>query len=271
MFFETRDGTKLAYEDYGQGDPILFVHGAMLSTDMWEYQFPYFVERGYRVIGMDRRGHGRSDRPSTGYDIETGADDLADLIEHLDLRDFTVITHSMGGHETVSYLNKYGEDRVARLALVSALLPFMKQTDDNPHGIPEALIEATLAQVQRNRPRWLANQAQAYFATNLFNDVSPAMIESVIAQCLTPSPWAVLQSQRAVLNTDLRKQVAAVTVPTLIVHGDADFSAPIDVTGRRTAELLPKADYKEYPGAGHGVYITHQDQLNADLLAFIQS
>ncbi|NUR84618.1 MAG: alpha/beta hydrolase [Nonomuraea sp.] len=269
MFFETRDGVKLAYEDYGQGEPILFVHGAMLNTDMWEYQFPYFVERGYRVIGMDRRGHGRSDRPSTGYDVETGADDLADLIEHLDLRDLTVVTHSMGGHESVAYLARHGDSRVKRLALISAMLPFMLRTPDNPSGVPQAIIDRGVAQIRHDRPKWLARQAQAFFATHLGNDVSPAMIDAVMAQCLSPSPWAVLRAQEAVLNADLRKEVAAITVPTMIVHGDADFSAPIDVTGRRTAELLPAADYREYPGAGHGVYITHHERLNADLLGFI--
>ncbi|GAA0333978.1 alpha/beta hydrolase [Actinoallomurus spadix] len=270
MFFETTDGTRLAYEDYGQGPAIVFVASCMLSTDMWEYQVPFFVERGYRCVALDRRGHGRSDRPSGGYDLDTTADDLAALIEHLDLRDVTLVGHSMGGGEVARYLARHGEERVARAVFISAMLPFMKQTADNPAGIPEALFEATQAKIRADRPKWLADQAQVFFATHLGPAVSPALIAWMLRECEATSPWAVLKFQEALFHADHRAGLREITIPTLVIHGAADFSAPVDVTGRRTAEIIPGTVYKEYPTAGHGIFVSHQDELNADLLDFIK-
>ncbi|WP_049565214.1 alpha/beta fold hydrolase [Nonomuraea sp. SBT364] len=270
MFFETSDGTRLAYEDYGQGDPIVFVASSMLCSDMWEYQVPCFVERGYRCVSLDRRGHGRSDRPSTGYDLDTAADDLAVLIERLDLRDVTLVGHSMGGAEIARYLARHGESRVRRVALLSAMLPFVRQTDDNPEGVPSFLLDASLAALDADRPHWLARQAQAFFATHLGNEVSVAQSDHVMQQCLATSAWAVRQCQQAVVDFDHRATLPEITVPTLVVHGAADFSAPVEVTGRRTAQLIPGATYLEYPTAGHGLFVSHRDQLNADLLAFLK-
>lgn len=209
MFFTTHDGTSLAYEDYGQGEPVLFLASWALSSDMWEYQIPFLVERGYRCVTLDRRGHGRSERPSTGYDLDTCADDVAALIEHLDLRGVTLVGHSAGGAEAARYLARHGEDRIARVAFVSAVLPFLKRTEDNPEGRPEEGLRA-------------------------------------------------------------RAALREITVPALVVHGAADASALVDLTGRRTAALVPGAVYKEYPTGGHGLFVTHKDALNDDLLAFIK-
>ncbi|MFG1750775.1 alpha/beta fold hydrolase [Streptosporangium sandarakinum] len=269
-YFETTDGTRLSYEDYGAGAPIVFVSSWALSSDMWEYQVPFFAERGYRCVLFDRRGHGRSDRPSTGYDTDTRADDLAALIEHLDLREVTLVGHSAGGGEVARYLARHGEDRVARVAFVAAVLPFLKLTDDNPGGVPEALSEATVAQFQKDRPKWFADRAQGFFATHLGNDVSPALIDLTMRQCLESSPWATTAVWREMFSADHRDALRAMTVPTLIVHGAADQSARVELTGRRTAELMPNAVYKEYPTAGHGLYVTHKDQLNADILELIK-
>jgi pimeloyl-ACP methyl ester carboxylesterase len=271
MYFETNDGTRLAYEDYGQGTPIVLVASAMLCSDMWEYQIPWFTDRGYRCIALDRRGHGRSDRSSAGYDLDTGADDLAALIEQLDLTDITLVGHSTGGAEVARYLARHGEQRVARAAFLSAVLPFMKLADDNPGGVPEVLAEMMLAQIRADRPKWLATQEQAFFATHLGNDVSPAQIAHTRQQCLATSSWATLQLQREVFHFDHRPSLAAITVPSLVVHGGADFSVPVEVSGRRTAELIPGARYLEYPTAGHGLFISHSEQLNNDLLDFITS
>ena len=275
MYFESPvDGTRLAYEDYGAGSPVVFVAGAMLSAEMWEYQVPYFVERGYRCVAIDRRGHGRSDRPSGGYDIATTAEDLYGLLEHLDLRGATLVGHSTGGAEVAHLLARHGgdaEQRVARAAFVSAILPCMRLSEDNPTGIPEELALELFRQIRTDRGKWMARQTQAYFATHLGNDVSPEQVAETYRQCMATSPWATLKMQEACYYADSREALRAITVPALVVHGTADFSAPIDATGRRTAELLPGCTYKEYPTGGHGLYLSHAAELNADLLEFIKS
>jgi pimeloyl-ACP methyl ester carboxylesterase len=238
---------------------------------MWEYQIPYFTERGYRCIALDRRGHGRSDRPSTGYDIDTTADDLAALLEHLDLTGVTLVGHSFGGAEVARYLARHGEERVARVALVSAVVPFLKQTDDNPDGLPETALEATIAQFRTDRPHWFARQAQVWYATHLGNEVSPALIDWTLRKCLSASPWATTQLMRSMFHADHRAGLREITVPTLVVHGAADTSAPIAITGRRTAQLVPGCRYVEYPTAGHGLFVTHAQELNAELLELLKS
>ena len=271
MLFESTDGTRLAYEDYGRGQPIVFVASWVLSADMWEYQIPFFVEHGYRCVALDRRGHGRSDRPSTGYDPDTGADDLAALLEHLDLREVILVGHSIGGAEVARYLARHGEGRIARAAFLSATLPFLKLTDDNPGGVPEAALQATLTALRTDRPKWFARQSQVWFGTHLGNEVSPAMIEHTIAQCLSTSPWATAKLYESAFHIDHRDTLREISIPTLIVHGKADAGARVDMTARRTAKLIPGTVYKEYPTAAHGLYFTHKDELNADLLDFINS
>ncbi|OLT05040.1 arylesterase [Pseudonocardia sp. CNS-004] len=272
--FTTTDGTRLAYEDYGtgggSGEPIVFVASWVLDADMWEYQIPFFAERGYRCIALDRRGHGRSDRPPTGYDIDTTADDLAALLEHLDLTGVTLVGHSFGGAEVARYLARHGEDRVARVAFVSAVVPFLKQTDDNPDGLPEAALEATIAQFRTDRPKWFAQQAQVWYATHLGNEVSPALIDWTLGKCLSASPWATTQLFRSMFHADHRAGLREITVPSLVVHGAADTSAPVELTGRRTAHLVPGCRYVEYPTAGHGLFVTHAEQLNAELLELLK-
>ncbi|WP_310727734.1 alpha/beta hydrolase [Streptomyces sp. N2A] len=270
MFFETHDGTQLWYEEYGTGETLVFVASSMLNTEMWEYQLPFFAENGFRCVAFDRRGHGRSDRPSGGYDIDSTADDLAALLDHLDLRNVTLIGHSLGGAEIARYLARHGSERVSRAVLIAAMLPFLAGADDNPDGVPEAAVAATMAQLRADRPKWLTRQAQAFFATHLGNEVSPALVEHTLAQCLSASPWATLQAQRESLFNDQRATLPEIDVPVLVIHGAADASAPVELTGRRTARLIPGAVYEEYPTAGHGIYASHHEQLNADVLAFVK-
>ncbi|WP_067695351.1 alpha/beta fold hydrolase [Nocardia jejuensis] len=270
-YFDTTDGTRLAYEDYGTGAPLVFVAGWSLHADMWEYQLSFFLDQGYRCVLLDRRGHGRSDRPSTGYDVDTRADDLAALLEHLDLREVTLIAHSAGGGEVVRYLSRHTSERVARIALLAPAIPFMLRTEDNPVGIPAELFEASVAQLRADRPKWFADRAQGYFATHLGTNVSQAVIEEEMRRCLSASPYASLAIQAELLTSDHRADVAAVTVPMLLLHGIPDQSIPIDVTSRRTIEIAPHAVYKEYADAGHGLYISHAAQVNADILEFLKS
>ncbi|WP_433574808.1 alpha/beta fold hydrolase [Nocardia brasiliensis] len=269
-YIQVADGTRLAYEDYGAGAPILFLAGWVLNAEMWEYQVPFFLERGYRCVLLDRRGHGRSDRPAAGYDADTRADDVAALVEQLDLRDLVVVTHSSGGGEAARYVTRHGADRVAKLAFIAATLPCLELTDDNPEGLPTELSQAQMAQWRVDRPRWFADRAQGYFATHLGNQVSPALIEHEIRRCLSASPYATAAMWQSNFETDFRPDLQGITVPTLVVHGVPDQSAPIEITGRRTAKLVPHCVYKEYPTAGHGLYVTHATQLNGDLLEFIE-
>jgi non-heme chloroperoxidase len=269
-YFTGSDGTQLAYEDHGTGRPLVLLAGWTLAADMWEYQVPFLVEAGYRCVLLDRRGHGRSDSPSGGYDLDTLADDVAALVEHLDLRDVTLVGHSNGAGECVRYLARHGEERVAAVAFVCGTGPYQEQTEDNPDGLPEALVEAAIAAFRRDRPKFFADRAQGYYATHLFNDVSPALIELGVRQCLLANPVAAVEFWRAAYHADHRADLRAITVPALVVHGAADQSADVARTGRRTAALVPGAVYREYPTAGHGLYVTHRDQLNADLIELVE-
>ena len=268
--FHSTDGTRLAYEEYGEGAPVVFIASWALHADMWEYQIPYFAERGYRCVALDRRGHGRSDRPSGGYDLDTLTDDIAALLDHLDLRGVTLAGHSFGGVEVAHFLGRHGTQRVARVAYVASMLPCLTRTDDNPEGVPGEYGEASVAALRADRPRWFADRAQGFFATHLGNDASPALIEETMRQCLSASPWALVAVQRTMWAADERATLRAARVPTLVVHGTADQSALIDVTGRRLPALVPGCVYLEYPAAGHGLYATHRDTLNADLLEFLK-
>ena len=264
--FQTADATTLHYEDYGAGRPIVLVASWTLGAPMWEYQVPFLVEHGYRCVLPERRGHGRSGRPAGGYDLDTMADDLAELLDALDLTAITLVGMSAGGGEVARYLQRHGTDRVAGVAFLSAVLPFLEHTPDNPAGLPVELCELAVSQFRSDRPKWFAERAQGYFATHLGNDVSPALIEDSVRQCLSCSPVATVDMWRSAFHTDHRDTLRALELPVLVVHGSADQSAPVELTGRRTAELVPGCDYREYPTAGHGLYVTHRDQLNADLL-----
>jgi pimeloyl-ACP methyl ester carboxylesterase len=264
------DGTDLAYQDYGTGTPIVFVAGWSLHGDAWEYQLHHFLQHGFRCILPDRRGHGRSGRPSAGYDVDTRAEDLAGLIDLLDLRGVTLVSHSVGGGELVRYLSRHGSDRVARIAMLAPVLPFLMQTRDNPAGAPEAALEATLQQLRTDRPQWFADMAPSYFATHLRPGTSQAVIDEEVRRGLSAAPHAILEVQAHGFRTDHRADVAALTVPTLVLHGQADQQIPIELTSRQLVKLAPHAVLKEYWDAGHGLYITHQKEVNEEILAFIK-
>ncbi|WP_227980926.1 alpha/beta fold hydrolase [Nocardia spumae] len=267
-YFQTADNTTLAYEVYGTGAPIVFLAGWSLNTDMWEHQVPYLVERGYRCILLDRRGHGRSDRPADGYDNDTRADDVAAFLEHLDIRDAVLIGHSGGGAEAVHYLARHGQDRIRKLVLVAAAVPKLRWSEDHPAGVPAAAIDASIAALCADRAKWMADRAQGYFATHLGNDVSPALIDQEVRRCLSCAPWAATTMQREIADSDLRPDLARITVPVLLLHGLADQSIPIEPTSRVAVDLLADAVLKEFPTAGHGLYVTHAAELNREIDEF---
>jgi non-heme chloroperoxidase len=269
-FIETDDRTQLFYVDGGAGRPVVFVASAWLSSRMWEFQVPHLAARGLRCITYDRRGHGRSDWPWNGYDYDTLADDLATLLARLDLRDATLVAHSMGGGEVIRYLTRHGTGRVERIALVAATLPFPMKEDDNPNGIDRTLMEADMAVRTADRPKWFADNAGGFFGLGLPGvSISPEFVRFMIGQCLDCSATAASEVFLTGFTTDFRNELKAIRVPTLIVHGTHDVQAPIDICGRKTAQLVPDNRFVEYENAAHGLFVTHANRLNGDLVAFI--
>ena len=266
-FIETRDRASLFYKDWGAGKPVVFVHGWALHSDMWQYQMIHLAGQGLRCIAYDRRGHGRSSDPGRGYDYDTLADDLAALLNRLNLREVTLVGHSMGGGEIVRYLTRHGNSRIARIVLLAPGTPFLLKTADNPDGVNQQVFEFLRAAWSRDFPKWLADNARPFFTP----ETSPQMIEWGIGMCLQTSLKAVMDCNRAVTETDFRAELRKITVPTLIIHGNTDQSHPLALTGKKTAQLIPGSQLKVYEGAPHGLFITHLDRLNRDLLAFLKS
>lgn len=261
---ETRDSTRLFYKDFGAGPPVVLVHAWSLSSAMWEYQLPVLLDAGHRCVAMDRRGHGRSDVPGTGYDLDTLADDLAELLNRLDLRGVTLVAHSMGTCEITRYLARHGSGRIARAVYLGAMTPYLAGV------VGPAFVGAVVAALHADRPGWFRDGASGYFATPR-SGVSDALVDDGVATILATPLEVQTACFRAMAGTDLTADLAAVDVPALVVHGDADASAPVDITGRPTAALLPDARLEVYPGAPHGFYVTERERLAKDLLGFLSS
>ncbi len=268
-FIETADQAKLFVTEWGSGPPVVFTHAWGLRSDQWDYQVPALAAAGMRCVLYDRRGHGRSDRPAVGYDLDTMADDLAAVIEHFGLRDLTLVAHSLGSKEAVRYLTRHGDSRVARLVLVAPTTPLMRRTADNPDGLDPALIDANYAAVAADVPRWCAD----FEATCPYFGASPGssqgLIDWTIRMIVDTPARVLLETLKVNSHADTRGELQKIEVPTLILHGDRDASAPIDLTGRKTAALIRDAALMIYPGAGHGLYASDHDAVNADILAFI--
>ena len=254
-FVETEDGASLFYLDWGTGKPVLFTHAWSLNADIWEYQLVELADQGLRCIAYDRRGHGRSSDPGRGYDYDRLADDLAAVINQLDLTDVTLVAHSMGNGEAVRYLRRHGSARVARLVMLSTIPP--QSTAD---------FSALIAAQKQDHPPFLAKGVSAF--TGDHPAVSPAMTEWIIAQFMLASPKATIDCMRAIAGGDFRADMRVVTVPTLIAHGDKDLVNPLETTAQKVAALIPGSTLKVYEGAPHGLVITHRDRLAREILAF---
>lgn len=263
-FIAARDGTPLYFKDWGAGKPVLFVSAWGLNSDMWQYQMTPMTGEGFRCVAYDRRGHGRSAQPSDGYDYDTLSDDLAALIEHLDLRGVTLVGHSMAGGEVVRYLSRHGASRVSRIVLIAPTTPFMLKTADNPDGIPREGFDQVRAEWTGDFPKWLADNARPFFVAA----TSQAMVDWVLHLMTQTSLKALLDCNTAIIETDFRSELPKIGVPALIIQGDNDASTPLDLTGRRTAALIPNSKLKVYEGAPHGLMFTHTERLNRDLIAF---
>ncbi|MDO9383576.1 MAG: alpha/beta hydrolase [Hyphomicrobiaceae bacterium] len=270
MKFKTRDGTHLFYEDTGTGKPLVLIHGWPLSSAMWEYQLNELPERGIRCIAYDRRGFGKSDHPAVGFDYDTLASDLNDLLEHLDLHDVTLAGFSMGGGEVVRYLSTYGSDRVTRIALIAAVTPFMLKTSDNPDGVDKSVFDDIEAGLRVDRPNFLTDFTKTFFGFGwISSPISDAMLASNVELAMHASSRATLGCAKAFSQTDFRNDLKAISVPALIIHGDADKTVPFEASGQRTAKAIAGSKLVVYSGAPHGLHYTERARLNADLESWV--
>ena len=269
-FVDTKDNVELFYRDWGAGEPVMFCAAWALSSVAWQYQMMAVVDSGRRAVAYDRRGHGRSDDPGGGYDYDTLADDLAAVIDRLDLHGVTLVAHSMGSGEAVRYLTRHGHDRVDRLVLLAPTTPFPLKTPDNPDAVDGALFAQRRAQWRSDFGQWLLDNEGPYVGDGLPGcAVSPLLREQTKTDMLTATLQAVIEFQRTGVETDFRDELTRIAVHTLVIQGDSDESAPLPLTGSRTAELIPDCRLVIYENGPHGLYLTHRDRLNHDLLAFI--
>lgn len=271
-FIKTNDGTSLFYKDWGSGPPVVFIHGWPLNSDMWEYQMVPLARQGLRTIAYDRRGFGRSDQPGGAYNYDVLADDLAALLDALDLHDVTLVGFSMGGGEVARYLARHGSARIARTVLVAAVTPFLLKTADNPDGVDRSVFDQMVEQLGTDRPHFLASFGKAFYGVGLLRSpVSTEFLEWSGDLALQGSPLATLDCVRLFSETDFRGDLASFDKPTLVIHGTSDGTVPSEVSGQRAAAAIAGARLVEYEGAPHGLFYTEKDRLTADLLAFIRS
>lgn len=271
QFIETADGTRLFFRDSGTGRAVVFLAPWSLNSAWWEYQMADLAGRGLRCVAYDRRGHGRSGEPNRGYDFDTLADDLAAVLEQLDLHDLTLVGQSVGCGEIVRYLSRHASNRVARVVLVSTITPFILKTDDNPEGVDRTTLEYVRKVLSKDRPHPVAAAAPAFFGApknNVSQEIMDWWVRMMVDQC---SLKVMLDLHRTFTETDFRHELRKISVPTLLIHGDNDTSSPIETTARKTAPLISGSQLKVYEGAAHGLPITHGDRLNADLIAFANS
>lgn len=267
---ETRDQTKLHVRDWGEGRPVVLIHGWPLNADSWEHQALALAEHGYRVVAYDRRGFGRSEQPFTGYDYDTLADDLSAVIQTLELTDAALAGFSMGGGEVARYMSRHDGAGVKQAALISSIAPFMLQAGDNPDGVPADVFNEIKSGLRNDRPQFLADFFRDFYGQDTdAGGVSEGMLKWTLMMALQGSPKATLDCVDAFGRTDLRTDMQAFDVPTLVVHGTGDATVPIDPTGRAAAKAIGNSELKEYEGAPHGLTATHAEQLNEDLLAFL--
>lgn len=260
----TSDGVRLHAKDWGNGAPILFIHAWSMSSDFWEYQMYPLSMQGFRCVAYDRRGCGRSEDSGDGYDLDTLADDLACVIDQLDLSDATLVGHSLGSNEVVRYLARHGSPRVKRAVLVAGGTPPLLKCDDNPDGIDPAFFAASRAAYVANRAKWLEDNSGPFFMP----DTSPGIINWTRTMMMQSSFRAAAETQRTFAGTDLRPDLQKIDIPVMIIHGTADASIPITF-GRRTQKFLRDWRTIEYDGAPHGLPVTHAERLAKDIAEFV--
>ena len=269
--FTTKEGVEIFYKDWGRGQPVVFSHGWPLSADAWDGQMAFLLEKGYRVIAHDRRGHGRSAQTFENNTMDQFADDLAQLIEHLDLKDAILVGHSTGGGEVTRYIGRHGTKRVAKAVLLGAVPPLMLKTDKNPGGLPMEVFDGIRKGTADNRTQFFKDIVTPFYGYNRPGaKMSEGIRDSFWMQGMMGGIKAQLDSIKAFSETDFTEDLKKFDVPTLILHGDDDQIVPIGASAMISSKLVPNAELKIYAGADHGLSQTHQDKFNADLLAFIE-
>jgi non-heme chloroperoxidase len=268
----TKDGTSIYYKDWGTGQPITFSHGWPLSADAWDAQMLFLGQQGYRVIAHDRRGNGRSSQPWDGNDMDHYADDLAELMNFLDLKNTIMVGHSTGGGEVARCIGRHGAGRVAKAVLISAVPPLMLKTDKNPGGLPMSVFDGLRTSLAANRSQFYQDVALPFFGYNRPGaKISKGTQDNFWLQGMTGSHKSQYDTIKAFSETDFTEDLKKIDIPVLVLHGEDDQIVPIDAAGRASAKILKNAKLKTYPGYPHGMPITHADEINADLLAFIKS
>lgn len=270
-YLEAADGNEIHFRDWGSGTPVVLIHGWPITGDMWENQANYLVSHGARVITYDRRGFGLSGHTWDGYDYDTFAGDLHALIEELDLEDAVLVGFSMGGGEVVRYLSEYGEERVSKAVLVSAVTPFLLKTEDNPDGIDEKEFDKIGTALLEDRNSFLSEFGSKFYGRSVINHtVSDAVLQWTQAMTYTASLRSIVASAKAWSTTDFREDMKRITIPVRVIHGTSDSTVPIDQSARKAMKFLTNATLSEYEGEPHGLFMTAPDKLNAELLDFIQ-
>jgi non-heme chloroperoxidase len=272
LFIETEPGVRLYVTDYGEGKPVILIHGWPLSSDMWEYQTEALINAGLRVIAYDRRGFGQSSKPWNGYDYSTLAADLKSIVDKLELSDVTLIGFSMGGGEIVRYFNTYGSHNISKAALIASVTPYMLKTEDNPDGTPQEVFDGMAQKMTDDRMDFLEGFSKDFYGVGaLSKPVSTAFLQHDLMVASCASPHATLECAKAFSSTDFREEMVSITVPTLVIHGDSDKTVPIKAAGEKASKLIPDCRYIVYDGAPHGLFYTEKDKLNKDLIDFIRS
>jgi non-heme chloroperoxidase len=266
----TKDGTQIYYKDWGTGPVVTFSHGGPLNADMWDGQMLFLEQNGFRVIAHDRRGHGRSSQASTGNDMDGYADDLAAVIEALDLNEVTLVGHSTGGGEVARYIGRHGTSRVAKAVLIAAVPPLMAKTANNPEGLPMEVFDDLRAKLFKDRSQTYKEFAAPFYGANRPGaNVSQGVLDQFWSWSMQSGLKNAYESIKAFSETDFTEDLKKFDVPTLVLHGEDDQIVPVKNSARKSAQLIKGAKEIYYPGAPHGITATHQDQINAALLAFI--
>jgi non-heme chloroperoxidase len=271
-YVTTQDGARLYVKDWGQGRPVVMAHGWPLSADSFDDLSQAIADAGMRAISYDRRGFGRSDQPSTGYDYDTLADDLATVVEQTGAKDATLLGFSMGGGEVARYMSRHHGNQVKQAVLVSSVLPYMLNTDDNPEGVDQSVFDGMTAAIKEDRAKFWPLFFKDFFGVGLTSHpVSSEMIDWACSVSMQAGLRPTLACAKAFATTDFRGDLSSIKVPTLIIHGTEDKTVPIDASGRRAAKGIAHAQLIEYEGAAHGLFASHKDRFIADVLSFLRS